>query len=370
MRIAVSIIIGIHGLIHLFGFLKAFGIAEFNSISQPISRNFGVLWLLGFILFTISTIMLLSQLNQWWIIGIIAVLISQFLIINYWSDSKFGTIANVFILLAIIIAYSSFSFKNKIKRERKILYENSKLISQKFVTEEDLADLPPIIQKWLTNSGVIGKQFTSNVHLTQELQLKLNQEQSEWNYGKAEQYFTVQPPAFNWSITTQMNSILSVTGRDKFENGQGEMTIKLFSLIPVANSGNHKKVNQATLQRYLAELVWFPSASLSTYIKWDTLDDNSAKATMEYNGTVGSGEFHFDEKGNFKKFITMRYQDTSAIEPTKWTVVATKIEERIGIKIPTECEASWELENGKWTWLKLKIKEIQYNVKEMPVNND
>ena len=167
-----------------------------------------------------------------------------------------------------------------------------------------------------------------------------------------------------------MNSILSVTGRDKFENGQGEMTIKLFSLIPVANSGNHKKVNQATLQRYLAELVWFPSASLSTYIKWDTLDDNSAKATMEYNGTVGSGEFHFDEKGNFKKFITMRYQDTSAIEPTKWTVVATKIEERIGIKIPTECEASWELENGKWTWLKLKIKEIQYNVKEMPVNND
>ena len=29
-----------------------------------------------------------------------------------------------------------------------------------------------------------------------------------------------------------------------------------------------------------------------------------------------------------------------------------------------------ELENGKWTWLKLKITDIQYNVKEMPVANN
>jgi len=97
------------------------------------------------------------------------------------------------------------------------------------------------------------------------------------------------------------------------------------------------------------------------------LGEYSAKATMEFNGTKGSGEFHFDEKGNFKKFVAMRYQDSNAQEPTEWTVVATQIEERNGIKIPVECEASWKLESGKWTWLKLKIKDIDYNVREMPV---
>lgn len=148
------------------------------------------------------------------------------------------------------------------------------------------------------------------------------------------------------------------------------MTIKLFSLIPVANAKNNEKVNQATLQRYLAEIVWFPSASLSPCIKWKSLSENSAMAIMEFKGAIGSGEFYFDKKGNFKKFVAMRYKDINAEEPTKWTVTATKTEERNGIKIPTECEASWELVNGKWTWLKLKLTDIQYNLEKIPVTNN
>ena len=232
-----------------------------------------------------------------------------------------------------------------------------------------MLDLPPIVQKWLTNSEIIGKKLISNVHLVQELQLKMKPEQTSWNIGTAEQYFTIEPPAFNWNINTEMNSILSVVGRDKFEDGKGEMTIKILSLIPVAYAKSEEKVNQATLQRYLAEIVWFPSASLSEHIKWETIDEYSARATMDYKGTNGSGVFHFDKNGYFEKFVAMRYQDSKDTEPTVWTVTATKTEKRNGIKIPVECEASWELENGTWTWLKLKITDIQYNVKEMPVAN-
>jgi len=370
MRIALTILIGIHGIIHLFGFFKAFGISEFNAISQPISKAFGIFWFLTFLLFAITVILIVVHSNYWWISGFLAVIISQVLIFNYWSDAKFGSIANLIIILATIIGYSSFNFKDKIKRERITLFENSQLKSQEVVSEKALINLPPIVQKWLINSGMIGKQLVSNVYLVQELQLKLKPEQTSWSNGTAEQYFTIQPPAFNWNINTEMNSILSVVGRDKFEDGKGEMIIKLLSLIPVANAKNDEKVNQATLQRYLAEIVWFPSASLSQYIKWETIDNYSARATMEYKGTKGSGEFHFDKDGDFEKFVAMRYQDSNDTEPTEWTVTSTKTEEMNGMKIPVECEASWELESGKWTWLKLKITDIQYNVKEMPVANN
>ena len=367
MRIALIILIGIHGIIHLFGFLKAFGITEFNAISQPISKTYGIFWFLTFLLFAITVILILVHSDYWLLSGFLAMIISQLLIFNYWSDAKFGTITNLIILLATIIAYSSFNFKTKIKRERIALFENSQLKNQEIITKVALLDLPLIVQKWLTNSGIIGKQLISNVYLVQELHLKMKPEQIGWNKGTAKQYFTIQPPAFNWNINTEIKTFLSVVGRDKFENGKGEMTIKLFSLIPVANAKNDEKVNQATLQRYLAEIVWFPSASLSQYIKWETIDDYSARATMEYKGTKGSGEFHFDKDGNFEKFVAMRYQDSNAIKPTEWTVIAKKSEERNGIKIPIECDASWELENGKWTWLKLKITDIHYNLKEMPV---
>lgn len=370
MRTALTIWIGIHGIIHLFGFFKAFDIFKFNAISQSISKTYGIFWLLTCLLFVITVILILTYSDYWWLSSFFAVIISQVLIFNYWSDAKLGTIANVIILLVTIIGYSNLNFKDKIKGERIILFENSQLKNQEIVTEKALLDLPPIVQKWLTNCGIIGKQLVSNVYLVQELQLKMKPEQTSWNKGTAEQYFTIQPPAFNWNINTEINSILNVVGRDKFEDGKGEMIIKLLSLIPVASAKNDERVNQATLQRYLAEIVWFPSASLSPYIKWETIDDYSARASMEYKGTKGSGEFHFDKDGNFKKYVAMRYQDSKAIKPTEWTVFAKRSEVRNGIKIPIECEASWELEDGKWTWLKLKITDIQYNVNEMPVTNN
>ncbi len=368
MRTALIILIGIHGVIHLFGFLKSFGISDFNAIAQPISKTYGIIWGLTFLLFSITVILIFIHSDYWWFSGFLSVILSQVLIFNYWSDSKWGTIANVIILVASLIAYSSFNFKTKIKEERIALMEKSEQKTG-LVTQEAVRELPPIVEKWLTNSQVIGKKISSNVYLTQELKLKLKPEQTSWSKGTAKQYFTVQPPAFNWDINTEMKSILNIVGRDKFEDGEGEMLIKLLSLINVANAKNSEKVNQATLQRYLAEIVWFPSAALSQYIKWEKIDNHSARATMEFNGTRGSGVFHFDQRGNFKKFVAMRYEDSNASQPTEWIVEALKTEERNGIKIPVKCEASWALENGKWTWLKLEIKDIRYNLKEMPVPN-
>ncbi len=321
-------------------------------------------------LFTVTVSLMLVHSNYWWFSSFLAVIISQVLVLNYWSDAKFGTIANIIILFVAILGYSSFNFMQKIKTERVNLFDNSQVKKQHIITQEELVGLPPIVQKWLINSGIIGEKCISNVHLVQELQLKLKPEQTNWNNGTAEQYFTVQPPAFNWNINTEMSSILSVVGRDKFVDGKGEMIIKLLSLIPVAHAKNDEKVNQASLQRYLAEIVWFPSASLNQYIKWETIDDYSARATMEYKGTKGSGKFYFDSNGTFEKFVAMRYLDSNDDEPTEWTVTATKTEERNGIKIPVECKASWSLESGKWTWLKLKIKQIEYNVEKIPVANN
>ena len=365
MRIALIILIGIHGIIHLFGFFKAFGLSEFQAISQPISKTYGILWILTFLLFAISVMLILVHSNYWWVSVLLAVIISQFLIFNYWSDAKYGTIANLMILFAAIIGYETFHFTDRINRERISQFQHAPLKNQELVTEKALIGLPPIIQLWLTNSGIIGKKRITNVHLVQELQLKMKPEQEGWYNAKAEQYFTIEPPAFIWNINADMNFKLSVVGRDKFEDGKGEMIIKLLSLIPVVNAKNDEKIDQATLQRYLAEIVWFPSAALNQHIKWEALDDFSAMATMKYKGTKGSGLFYFDKDGNFQKFVAMRYPDSKAKEPVEWTVTAKKIEKRNGIKIPIECEASWELEKGNWTWLKLKITDIQYDLLEI-----
>lgn len=367
MRIALIILLGIHGLIHTFGFLKAFGIFEFNALQQPISKLSGLFWLLAFLLFTVTLVLFLARSEYWWALGFVGVLASQILLFSHWSDAKFGTIANILILLPVIVAYSNYRFTKTIKQERGLLFNKSENLSKTNVSAEDIVRLPPIVQKWLASSGVVGKPQVSNVHLMQHLQLKLKPEQTDWKEGTAEQYFTIQPPAFSWNLTTNMNPVLPIVGRDKFDEGKGEMLIKLLSCISVANAKNNAKVDEATLQRYLAEMVWFPSATLSDYVQWEEVDNTSSRATMEFNGTKGSGIFYFAPDGQFEKFVAQRYKEATDKEPTEWTVTATKTEERNGIKIPTECEAHWNLDEGRWTWLKLKIGHIEYNVEGMPV---
>lgn len=266
MRTFLIILIGIHGIIHLFGFLKAFDIAEFNAIAQPITKPLEVLRLLVFILFLATAILLATQYDYWWIIGTIAVLLSQLLIIIYWNDAKFGTIANVIILAPIVLAYATFSFTSNVNEEVGEMLVDSTTTSERVVTEQTISGLPDIVQTWLINCGTVGKEDIQSVYLVQEAQMAMKPEHKEWIQARAEQYFTVEPPAFHWSVKLNMNPLISLVGRDKFEGGKGEMTIKLLSVVPVVNARNNKKVDQATLQRYLAEIVWFPSAALSPYI--------------------------------------------------------------------------------------------------------
>jgi hypothetical protein len=101
----ISIII-IHGLIHLMGFAKSFGLLRITELSQDISKPLGLLWLLSAILFFSVGILYLSNKDWWWIPGIFAIILSLFLIVVFWQDAKFGIIPNIIILAAVVIGFA------------------------------------------------------------------------------------------------------------------------------------------------------------------------------------------------------------------------------------------------------------------------
>lgn len=360
MRIVFMVILGIHALIHFFGFFKAFEIAQFDALTKPVSKAMGLAWLLSGSLLILSLILFAMKTQYWWAVALIGVLFSQILIFLFWKDARFGTMLNILILIPAIIAYFNYSFQSQISKERTEMLESANSASSAILSDSDLAELPPPVRKWLMNSGAVGKPVTQTVYLEQDLEMQMKQGDEKWNKARADQYFTTDPPAFNWSVKMEMNPIIPVTGRDKFEDGKGEMLIKLFSVFPVANAKDSPNIDEATLQRYLAEIVWFPSAATSTYITWERIDEFSARATMDYKGSQGSGVFLFDEEGNFQKFTAMRFKDASDEEKLEWVVEANKIQELNGIKVPVQCEAKWKMDGEYWTWLKLKITGIDY----------
>jgi len=344
------------------GFVKAFNFGAIKELTQPISKSLGLIWFLTFLLFIAALIQYLIKNEFWWLTAIIGILVSQALVITFWHDAKFGTIPNVIILLISIVAFAEFNFDRNVIREIDEMFSQDTIKDQYIITTEMITHLPAPVQKWITNSGFIGKERIYAVRLKQKALMKMKLEQKKWTDAYAEQYFTIDKPAFIWKVDMQMMPFIDIAGRDKFIEGKGEMLMKILSLIPVVNSSDNEKINVGTIQRYLGEIVWFPSAALSPYITWEKIDDFSAKASMSYKGTTGSGVFYFDEKGNFIKYSAQRYMGSEDDAKLKeWIITASESRIMNGINIPVKLEATWKLESSDWTWLKLEITDIEYN---------
>ncbi len=359
------IIIIIHALIHLLGFLKAFNLAEINQLTQYISKPTGMFWLIALLLLLLSAILFIANDNLWWIPAIIGVILSQILIIVFWSDAKFGTIPNILIILVAIIAFADWSFSRNVEKEISEMLSNP-TDKKEMLTEDKISEFPSIIQKWLKNSGAVGKEIIHTVRLKQTGQIKMKPGQKDWYQSEAEQYFVADNPAFIWKVKVDMMPLIFFTGRDMFKDGKGTMLIKILSLINVVNTSDNEKINQGSLQRYLGEIIWFPTAAVSPYIKWEEIDSLSAKATMNYKGTTGSATFTFNKNGDFVKFSAMRYMGTEENSQQKeWIITLNDYKTFNGIKIPVKGEATWKLDEGDFTWYKLEIYDVEYNQQGM-----
>ncbi len=357
LRLFFTIVLFIHGSIHLLGFLKAFNFAELEQLSGQISKPVGMLWLAATLLFLISVIFFILHKDIWWIAGIIAISISQIVIFMSWSDAKYGTLPNIFILLVVFIAYGIWNFNRYATEEKNIIFEEVNKSNTKLELK-DLDNLPEPVKNWVIKSGAVGKDIVNSVRLEQSTQMRLEADQKEWFNGSAVQYFSVEKPAFIWTVDMEMNPFVFVKGRDLFREGKGKL-FSLFSIVDVEN----EKIDQGTMQRFLGEIVWFPSAAICPYIKWEAIDSVSAKARMTYGNTSVDAIFYFNQSGEFEKYIALRYMGSDEkAEKFPWLITSNKSEFLNGIKIPVDMDATWKLPKGDFNWLKLKITKIDYNL--------
>ena len=361
MKYVFGAIVFVHGLIHLLGLIKGFGLKEVKELSLPISKPMGVVWLLAAAIIIGYGILYIANSKYAWLIGFIAVVVSQCLVILYWKDAKFGTLPNVAILLVSIIAYGNYNFQKLTQHETSNLLSQIPATENRVISENDLSGLPEPVLKWLHRSGAVGKPYIYLGKVTQKAAMKMKPDQDKWLNANAIQYTAIDPPSFIWTVDVPMNSLLNFQGRDKFENGKGEMLIKLNALVNIVNEKG-PKLDEGTLQRYLGEMVWFPSLALSPYITWQEVDKYTATATMDYNGTKGSGTFYFNAEGDFVKFSALRYKGNEPdAQRYEWVLLVDERKTFEGINVPSKMTATWKLEKEEWTWLKLEIEDLAYN---------
>lgn len=358
LRLLFAVFITLHGLIHLMGFLKAWGLASFDQLSQDISRPRGLLWLLAAILLIATAISFLFKQNWWWLPALAAISLSQVLVFMYWQDAKAGTIPNMLLLLVALAGFGSWNFERLAHAELGTFRPAEVAVAQQR-SPQAIESLPQPVQRWLHFAGVQEGQVADNIYLRQKGIMR-TVPNGKWMNYTAQQWFTTGQPGFLWLAKVGEGSALPLSGMDRLLAGKGHMLIKAFGLLPVVNSTG-PNIDQSTLLRYLAEIIWFPSAALQPYIQWEAIDELHARATLQWQELSVSGVFTFDESGRVTAFEAQRYYDRkegATLETWHIDMDCRSYAQFAGLQIPTHSVVSWKLDSGDFVWLKLDILEL------------
>lgn len=353
----------IHGLIHFMGFAKAFNYGNITQLTKEITKPMGVLWFSTGLLFLICLALYLSKKDSWVYFAVIAVILSQILIINNWQDARFGTIANVIILVVTIVGIFQINFKNDYKNEVKIGIAESQSMPNTLLAEADIANLPNLIQKYIRYTGCMGKPKVNNFKIDFSGKIR-SREKNVWMYLTSEQYNFIKTPTRLFFLEATMN-YMPVSGFHCFKNGDAFMDIRLFSIFTVQYMDGKAAGISETVTFFNDMCSMAPATLIDNRIQWLESDSNKVKASFSNNGITISAWLYFNEKGELVNFMS---EDRSVLEANgtitklKWSTPLRDYKNINGYKLASYAEAVYTYPDGDFTYATFSLKNIGYNL--------
>jgi len=213
-----------------------------------------------------------------------------------------------------------------------------------------LTSLPAPVQRYFRLVLHEGQPYVNRVSLRQQGEFRSKESEDPeagWQPFTATQVFTTTPPGFVWDARIAMAPAVAVWVRDGYARGHAAMLGAVLGSIPVVNEHDSPELRTGSLQRYLAEAVWFPTALLpESGITWSGMDDSHARATLMDGSTVVSLEFEFGPEGYIvSAFSPGRLRSDPANKGRyltfPWGGRYRQYQKRDGMQVPTDSEVYW-----------------------------
>ena len=194
MTVLFAVLLVVHGLLHLMGAAEAFRLAELPLLTQQISRPMGLLWLLAAALLVATAACLFTWPRWWWIVGAGAVIVSQVAIVSSWGDARYGSLANVIVIVGVVFGFLSRGPSSlRAEYDRDVASALARGVKTTRLTDTDVAHLPPVVQRYIRLHGAVGQLRTQNFRARFHGQIRSGPN-ARWMSFTGEQYnFYDQP---------------------------------------------------------------------------------------------------------------------------------------------------------------------------------
>jgi hypothetical protein len=365
MVLTLAFLLAAHGLLHLLGFARAFGVADVPQL-QPISPFFGSLWLAAACLFLVAAAALFVWPRGWWAIAAGAVMVSTLVIVPAWSDAKFGMLANILVLGAVVVGFllqGPLSLRAEYDGDVGRALERAALAAP--ITDADLARLPDPVRRYLRVTGVVGRPRVHNFRVRMHGRIRSGPD-ARWLPLTAEQYNFVDPVARLFYLNGSM-FMIPVLGYHRYVGPSATMRVEAAGLVRLVDVSGPEMNQGETVTVFNDMCVMAPATLVDRAIAWEPVDERTARATFTNAGQTIHAELSFNEAGELSNFWSNdRYQtspDGATVKRVRWSTPLRAYRSFDGVRLASGGEGRWHEVDGEYVYIELTLDEVHYNVR-------
>jgi hypothetical protein len=220
-----------------------------------------------------------------------------------------------------------------------------------FVTEASVADLPPVVRRYLGFMGVVGQPRVMAFTARFRGRFRLRPGQAFMRCA-AWQHNAATPPSRLFDMRVDLAGLVPMVGRDSYVRGKGRMHGRLLGLVTVAD-GTGPELDLGELVTYLNDAVLLaPSMLLGPSTTWTAVDDDSFDVALTDGGLTVTARVTLDERGAPVGFSTTdRYAALGGrLVRTRWSTPVEGWTVVDGHPLPTRGRAVWNLPDGDFVY--------------------
>ncbi len=268
---------------------------------------------------------------------------------------KWSAVALLILMVAVFgaVAYGSWHWE---KGTRAILVqlEAARVLpsSSVFPSRYDLRQLeglPAPVQRYFRAALKDGQPMIAAVSLEQTGTFNMSESAEAWKPFTAKQRVITQRPGFDWDARIGMFPFVAAHIHDAYIAGHGVLRGAIGGLIPLVNMPDNAELQQGEFMRYFMEALWYPTALLpSQGVRWQAVDDQSARATLKDGALSLTLTFRFQEDGLIGSArAESRGRLVNGVPGGQpWQGRFWNYASRGGMQVPLEGEVAWVTPEG------------------------
>ena len=165
---------------------------------------------------------------------------------------------------------------------------------------------------------------------------------------------------FEWRAAFGPNRLVRLSVVDRYRDGEGLLTARVWGLIPVTRSSG-PEADRSEAMRYLSELPGVPHAiGAPSRLSWRELDGGLVEVSTLVGGSAVSVRLSLDGAGLISGVsgTRPRLAGKRFIE-TPFVGSFGEYAELGGIRVPRSAEVSWELAEGPFTYWRGEVASLE-----------